>query len=341
MVVETNPAGVVLNQEVDKSVAGAAEQMLQSGILDEATYEPRNEPAQTEQEANTDEGQVENIEEEAEEQPQELQESEQPEVEEVEEPVEIEEPLYPVNISGKHESVTLDELKNGYQRGRDYTQKTQELSKSRKEFEAERQAVLQKEQQYQAALQQFDQILAQQKSEYETIDWNQLAAEDPTLFVLKQKEYQDLQMREMQSKQEQERILTEQQKEIQRRHQDMVRDESEKLVSAFPDFLDAGKRDSLRQKWTDYALSQGYGKEEFDAVVDHRAFVILDKAMKYDKIQQATTKKAKVNKVPKTARPGTKQSDTRATTGKFKKNIKTLRQTGKVDDAARVLFDRL
>ena len=266
----TNPAGVVLNQEVDKSVAGAAEQMLQSGLLDEATYEPRNEPAQSEQEANTeDDSQVEDIEE-AEEQPaQELQESEQLEVEEeVVEPQEIEEPLYPVNISGKHESVTLDELKNGYQRGRDYTQKTQELSKNRKEFEAEQRAVAQERQQYQAALQQFDQILAQQEDEYNTIDWNQLAAEDPTLFVLKQKEFQDLQTRKMQSKQEQERILQTQQAEIQRRHQDMVRDESEKLVSAFPEFLDAGKRDGLRQKWTDYALSQGYGKEEFDAVVE-------------------------------------------------------------------------
>jgi len=338
---ETNPAGVVLNQEVGKSVADAAEQILGSGVLDDTQYEPRNTPPHNEQEAKTEETQDENIEELDEQPEQELQESEQLEVEEDVEPQEIEEPLYPVNISGKHESVTLDELKNGYQRGRDYTQKTQELSKNRKEFEVEQQAVAQERQQYQAALQQFDQILVQQEDEYNQIDWNQLAAEDPSLFVLKQKEFQDIQTRKMQSKQEQQRILQTQQAEIQRKHQDMVRDESEKLVGVFPEFLDAGKRETLRQGWTDYALSQGYAKDEIDAVVDHRAFVILDKAMKYDKIQKATAKKSKVNKVPKTAKPGTRQSDTRPVAGKFKKNMKQLRQTGKVDDAARAIFDRL
>jgi hypothetical protein len=47
----------------------------------------------------------------------------------------------------------------------------------------------------------------------------------------------------------------------------------------------------MSQSWTDYALSNGFSKEEVDGVVDHRSFVLLDKAMKYDKIQKGFVEK--------------------------------------------------
>lgn len=57
---------------------------------------------------------------------------EEPEEEPEPEP---EEELYEVKVQGEKLEVNLDELKAGYMKGKDYTQKSQDLSKQRKEFE--------------------------------------------------------------------------------------------------------------------------------------------------------------------------------------------------------------
>lgn len=43
---------------------------------------------------------------------------------------------YTITVDGKEETVTLDELRNGYQRQQDYTRKTQEVAETRKRLEA-------------------------------------------------------------------------------------------------------------------------------------------------------------------------------------------------------------
>ena len=340
---ETNPSEVPAGQQVSNNRAtasehDAAQQILQSGLLQDTedegdSYDPRIKSADVREddgEAETDEV-SEDI---AEEDPQ-----EDSEAEEDEEYEQVEEPTYTVRSGGKNESVTLDELKSGYQKGSDYTQKTQELSKNRKEFDTERHAIVQERLQYQNALGQFQQMLAENKQQYDQIDWQTLAEEDPTTYVLKQQERKELQDREGQVAMEQERMQATQQQEAQRQRNALLQDEGEYMVQTFPDWIDPDKKSKMSQRWTDYALTQGYNEGDMNQITDHRSFKILDKAMKYDAIQKKTLKKT--SKVPKTVKSGNSQSRSSGKPGTLKTHMKQLRKTGKLDDAAQLIFDTL
>ena len=75
------------------------------------------------------------------------------EVEEVEEEVvKTETPVYTVKIDGDEHEVTLDELRNGYQRHADYTRKSQTLAEQRKAYESNLEAVQNERGQYADAL---------------------------------------------------------------------------------------------------------------------------------------------------------------------------------------------
>lgn len=340
---ETNPPEVPAGQQVNMSRATASEheaaqQILQSGLLPDVDnegeqYEPRIAATGSENPAQEDDGE-EVAEEVAEEEPQ-----EDSEAEEEDDYEQVEEPTYTVRSNGKNVSVTLDELTRGYQKGSDYTQKTQDLSKSRKEFETERQAVNQERIQYQQALGQFQQILAENTQQYDNIDWQTLAEEDPTMYVLKQQERTELRERAGQVRAEQDRMQYTSNQEAHRQRENLLRDEGEYMVQEFPDWLDPAKKSKMAQSWTDYAVSQGYTQDDMDAITDHRSFKILDKAMKYDAIQKKTLKKTA--KVPRTAKPGTTGSRKSAKSGNLNTQMKQLRKTGKLDDAAQLIFDSL
>ena len=331
---ETNPVGVPVAPSGDGvSVEDAATQILQSGLLDEDEYIPSQ---------NRDHAVGKAVEQEEDEEESDDSDAEQPEEDSEEEPDEEEaneEPTYTIKLNGKTERVSLDELTNGYQRGADYTHKTQELSRSRREFDAERQAVANERGQYQNALAQFQQILVEQHAPYENIDWAELAEIDPAAYVTKKEEQRDLKDRYAQTQQEQAKITYIQNQESARQKQIRLSDEGEKLASAFPDWRDNDKRSKMSQSWTDYALSNGFSKEEVDGVVDHRSFVLLDKAMKYDKIQRASLKKGKVVNVPKTVKSGVARSLKGESSTKMKAKMQKLQQSGSLEDAASVFFD--
>jgi hypothetical protein len=67
---------------------------------------------------------------------------------EVEEPDAQTDTAYTVKIDGEEFEVTLDELRNGYQRQADYTRKSQSLAEQRKAYEANLQAVQAERNQY-------------------------------------------------------------------------------------------------------------------------------------------------------------------------------------------------
>jgi len=137
---ETNPSvGVDVSPEVAtvdehqqfNSETDAAEAIVKKGILDEVEedYLPSQDRGHTPEEPTAEETQ-------------EVQEGEQPEVDESEpelgeeesEEYDVEVPTYTLNVKGKQVQVDLEELKNGYQKGADYTQKTQGLAEEKKGF---------------------------------------------------------------------------------------------------------------------------------------------------------------------------------------------------------------
>jgi hypothetical protein len=342
---ETNPQGVVDTSLRDSdATADTATHLVQSGILDQVMgFDEEDSPSGPEEaekkEIEPEQAQEEDSEEESTEDADEDPDTEEPETEAEEEIEEVEEPVYTVKANGKTIQVTLDELTSGYQRQSDYTQKTQELANARKQAEADYQAMALERQQYQQGLQQFNEILSKQEAQYDQIDWNALAEEDPTQYLIQKEEQRALKEERQQVDAENARLRAIQGQEVQKRHQEMLQHEWQQLENVFPDWKVPEKREKLSNSWEQYAVSQGYTPEDVKAISDHRALKILNKAMMYDKIQKASVKKGKVVKVPKTVKPGATPETGSKQSGRLKQKINSLRQTGSVDAAASLFFD--
>ena len=116
---------------------------------------------------------------------------------------------FKVKAAGEEIEVELDELISGYQRSKDYTQKSQALAEQRKEVEA-RQAQLaevQKEREvYAQRLKAVDQFLAQQASDFSEQDLAVLKETDPIGYAVKVAERTELEKKRAVINAEQQRL---------------------------------------------------------------------------------------------------------------------------------------
>lgn len=264
-------------------------------------------------------------------------ESEEAEYSEESEPVEEVKPRYKAKVGGEEVEVELDELINGYQRSKDYTQKSQALAEQRKAIEAERQhleQVKQERQAYAQKLQALDSFLSQQnKGE----DLEVLKETDPIGYAVKVAEQSQREKQLAVVRAEQQRIAQQQQAEQQQSLQNHLKSEAEKLTSVIPE-LATPKGDAIRKEIREYAKSVGWSDQELASVYDHRAVLTLYKAMKFEQLQKGKPETLKkVQQAPKMLKPGT--STPNAKSSQEKQAMQKLRQTGKVRDAA-VAFER-
>jgi len=195
----------------------------------------------------------------------------------------------------------------------DYTRKTQEVAATRKELEAQaaafeqnRQALAQQAEMHQANIQEVAKLvnLNDQLAQYEQVDWQALEAEDPFRAQAAWREFQQLErarnnlagelhQKQQQAQQDQHRRTLEaqqaSQEEIAKRAEETMR----VLTSKVP-----GWNEKVATEVSTYAQSVGgYTPQElFNAVGDPRAFVLLHKAMQYDKAVERAAKKAQAQK---------------------------------------------
>jgi hypothetical protein len=256
---------------------------------------------------------------------------------ESDEPVEEVKPRYKAKVGGEEVEVELDELINGYQRSKDYTQKSQALAEQRKAVEAERQhleQVKQERQAYAQKLQALDSFLSQQnKGE----DLEVLKETDPIGYAVKVAEQSQREKQLAVVRAEQQRIAQQQQAEQQQQLQNHLKSEAEKLTSVIPE-LATPKGDAIRKEIREYAKSVGWTDQELASVYDHRAVLTLYKAMKFEQLQKGKPETLKkVQQAPKMLKAGTSTPDTKS--AQDKQVMQRLRQTGKVTDAAKA-FER-
>ena len=109
-----------------------------------------------------------------------------------------------VKVDGEEVEVTLDELKSGYSRTKDYTRKTQELAEQRKAFEAEATAIREERQVYGQLLNQLHQQI--QASQGQEPDWEYLRQTDPIEYSLQWAEWSRKQTQRQAIEQEQQRL---------------------------------------------------------------------------------------------------------------------------------------
>lgn len=328
----------------DGSLAAAQSALL--GLLEPEPENPETEEATPTEDSVTSTEEISDEESEAvqEDESEEVEESDESESEEPEEVEEEEPEIYAVRVDGEEVEVSLDELLSGYSRQSSFTKKTQQLAEDRKSMESlqeqynsEVAQIQQERQQYAEYLQNI--IENSQLDQWGSVDWEALKRDDPIEFVTKREE-----LREAQEKVQ--RLQNEQQNAQQKSHQaqqqqwaDTVKSEHAALVDKLPDW---GKPDAQRElagKLRDYAKGQGYQDTEIDTLVDHRSFIVLNKARLYDELQGSDVKAKKLKNKPRVIRGGKGSTKTAEAKTKRTSQKNRLKKSGRVEDAATLFED--
>ena len=292
------------------------------------------------QESNQDEPEVTNEQEDEEAVEEAAEETESEEVEEEsedepddtdEDEVEVEErKTYRVKAGGEEKDVTLEELVSGYQKGDDYTKKSQTLAEARKKVEAhahEVQQAMQVKEEYAQRLAQVEQFLM---SDNEQVNLEELKENDPIQYAIKVAEQTETNKKINLLRQERAKVQQQQQAYQSQQQHAVVQNEAKLLSEKVKEFSDPKKAEQIKNDIRSFGKSVGFSDQELSQVYDHRHVLILQKAMEYDKLQQS---KAGVNKklsnAPKMAKKGNKviNSDT------YTKQKKRLKASGKLQDA--------
>ena len=326
------------------SVEEAHEVLL--SLLEPEKETPESEEAKpTEEEESTEETQDESLDEESEEEDEAEAEEEEAEEESEESDDEDGEALYAVTINGEEQEVTLDELTKGYSRQSDYTRKTQKLAEDFKNLTAletqwkeEMGATQQERAQYTNALENVINASLKNLNKFD-VDWDDLRQNDREEYLLKRDEYREAQDNIQKQQREYQGLQQKQQQEMAQQFQQAKQEEFHKLVDKLPDWGDDTKRSELGNSVREYALSQGYSKEEINSLVDHRSVLVLLKAKQFDDLNKSDVKSKKLKNKPKVVRPGKGKEKGENSKTKRAAKMKRLRSSGHVDDAVSILED--
>ena len=309
--------------------------------------EPEEDTPETEEEQPTEEEEAQ-PEEEAETTEEEPEESEEDDEGADDQTEEEEDLLYAVTVNGEEQEVSLDELLKGYSRQSDYTRKTQEISEQRKKAEsvaqmwaAETDQIRNERQQYMQTLQNIIDNTGQNFDQFLEVDWDSLKDTNPIEYVTKREEYRELQERIQAMQHEQQSVLHKQSEDAKKLHAQTLQQEHKHLVSALPEWGDPEKQREIGLGLRDYAKQQGFADQEISELVDHRHFLVLRKAMLYDKLNTSDVKSKKLKNKPRVVRSGKGMSKSADKKGKRTKSMKRLKQTGHIDDAVTLLEDMM
>ena len=312
-------------EEIGKSEAPKEE--IKQDSPEPKKEESSNEDQPEEQEIKEEESQEETSEDVS-------QDEEQSDVQE--KPDSTEEQLHKVKVAGQEFDVTLDELRNGYQRDADYRRKTEELSNDRKNFqsESEKQRL-----DYSQKLNELNQSLsvAQQdlNAEINSADLDKLYDEDPTEAARVERKLKKKQDALNQS-------LQKAQAEQKQQFETFLQDQQRKLVSKMPEFSDPAKASSLKANMKNTLNNYGFNDQEVAQVYDHRIVMLVNDAMKYRSMQNSKPNLAKkISKPSKVFSSGVKQGKAELNQKARKEKFSRLRKSGSVKDASSIFLDMI
>jgi len=246
-----------------------------------------------------------------------------------------------VKAAGEEREVTFEELVDGYQKGLDYTKKSQSLAEQRKAVESERLAVEQAKQArdaYAKRLNLIEQFLNQQ-NQGENLE--ALKESDPIGYAVKFAEKTEREQQLARVRGERERLLQQQYREHQSQLAQRVESERQRVSEMIPDYAHPEKGNVIKKQMRDYAQSLGFSDNELSQAYDSRMIQALWEASQYRKLQsQKPELTKKMQDAPRMLKPGVAATQKAAGDEQTKKAHAQLRKSGKVSDAA-ALFERL
>ena len=312
-------------QEEPKEPDGAESPEEES--VEEETVAELDEEVEQEETSDTDE--EEDVDEEEEEPSEEGDEDE-----EDEEPQEV---VFTVKVDGEEIEVNQEELISGYQRNKDYTQKTQSLAEERKAIEATQSELEAQRTQYiELNKQMLQQDMAALK-QFDNIDWASLKENDPLEYAAKYAEKLEAERQAQMRLQATQNAIAQSQQQEQAVMNQYLAEQQVELETILPESKDA----EFKTQLAEYAQSIGYTDEDLSNLVRAKDVVMLNKARLYDELQgkrEKISKKkgtAKATKRVKATTPAKKQTK-KARAVKEKRN--QLRTTGGVKDAQAALI---
>lgn len=211
---------------------------------------------------------------------------------------------FKAKIDGKETSVPFNDAIVAYQKRGHLDNQNREVAALKKEVQTQR---TQLQSQYSEKLQMAEDLtaLAYQdiQSDYQSINWEELRAEDPGEYAAKQQEYNQRvdglaqRLGKIQAERTQQKPdLTEARKEM-----------AQALIEQIDEWSDSSVADKEYLDIGNYALTQGFDAESFNSTTDPRMIMMLRKAMLFDGLQQKKPAITNVvRRAAKLAKPGAK-----------------------------------
>ena len=244
--------------------------------------------------------------------------------------------VYEVKSDGQTHRVTLQDLKDSFSKGQNYTRKSQALAdESRELADAKAEASKQTEQAIQAL--EFAQQQQPQTPEQTDEYWANLRESDPMEYLVQRDTLRDSQTKDAARDHALELLQEQQSAERDENLQRHIESESKKLLNVIPEWSDRKLANAEKKLITKFGLNSGYSQQELDRTFDSRAVSIMRKGALWDQMQE---KKHGIKPVRRQSmKPGSKSGDP----GRIKqgKAAERLKQSGRVEDAAGVFYNMI
>jgi len=241
-----------------------------------------------------------------------------------------------VEVDG--EEITVEELKRGNLRHRDYTRKTQELAEARREMAAQAEEIERERAQYAQMLPALQERL-QQPVEQEP-DWDTLYDTDPTMAAKaerqwrKQQEERAAQLEAVQT--ERQRMAQLEQQRMDQMQARYFEEQRQILPEIIPEWRDTSVASKEAKDLRSFLLNEGFTEQDVNGLTNATLVKLARKAMLYDQGQTRATEakqKPKTQKPRKTLKAGSRGSQPKPRSEQ-QQALQRARQTGRMQDAA-------
>lgn len=252
----------------------------------------------------------------------------------------------PVNTPDGRGEITIGEWKDGYQEAeRAKAQAKAEIEKiqaQQVQFAQQQQLVGRRLQELDAMAMADEQSL---KAEAEKVDWNDLRENDPAEFAAKRRDF-DERWNGIQQRRQSIAAHVTNQMNVSRAQQDaqmreLLEVEAQRTLEKIPEWKDASVQKAETDALVKYLQDNEYAMPEIEAIRDHRATVLMRKAMLYDQMKKSDPTPKKVIKFGKrTLKPGPGRSTQQLGGDAYREDLKKARQGGLSEAKAAALVEK-
>lgn len=235
------------------------------------------------------------------------------------------------------EEITIEELRSGHLRQKDYTRKTQELAEHRKAVEAKDQEMDRERAEYAQLLPALAERI-QQEAKQEP-DWDTLYDTDPVMAAKAERQWrkeQEGRVAQLQAVQaEQQRMQQIEAQKQQQMQQSYLEQQRHILPDIIPEWRDKKVAATEATQIRDFLLGEGFSEQDVSGMSNATLVKLARKAMLYDR---GETRANEVKAKPKKPRAKILKSGSRASqpkrTSAAQEAQNRARKTGRVNDAA-------